>query len=272
MSVESGTNTTTCYRHPKRETGLRCTRCGQPACHECLRPAPVGSHCLACLKDGQKTMRLVDAPWQGRNAGPGSALIIALCVGVFALGFVQAGLDPRFALVGAKVADGELYRLVTSMFLHAGGIHLAMNMLAVWIFGLEVERREGTARLLAIFLVTGIVGGAAAFLFHPPFTQVVGASGGIFGLFGVALVRTMRAGQPAQQLIGLLLINLFIGIAVPGISLAAHGGGLVAGIAYASAATLPRRFRPAWVSAAVLVALLAASAVVVTSLDPGLFS
>lgn len=271
MTVDSGTNTATCYRHPKRETGLHCTRCGRSACHECLRPAPVGSHCLDCLKDGQRTMRLADAPWQGRNAGPGSTLIIAVAVAVFALQFVQ-DLDPRFALVGAKVADGELYRLVTSMFLHFGVVHLAMNMLAVWIFGLEVERREGSVRTVAIFLVSGIVGGGAAYLFHPAFTQVAGASGGVFGLFGVALVRTLRARQPAQQLIGLLLINLFIGIAVPGISLAAHAGGLAAGMLYAGASTLHRRFRPAWVSAAVLVALLAATAWVVTSLQPGLLS
>jgi membrane associated rhomboid family serine protease len=277
MTVDSepagGTTTgATCYRHPQRETGLRCTRCGQPACYECLRPAPVGSHCLQCLKDGQKTMRLVDAPWQGRGAGgPGLALIIAVCVGVFGLQFFQ-DLDPRFAMIGAKVADGEVYRLVTSMFLHFGVFHLLMNMLAVWIFGQEVERREGSVRTVAVFLVTGIVGGAAAYLFHPPFAQVAGASGGVFGLFGVALVRTIKAGQPAQQLWGLLLINLFIGIAVPGISLAAHGGGLAAGVLNAGASTLPRRARPALLSAAVLVALVAASAWVVTSLDPGLLS
>jgi membrane associated rhomboid family serine protease len=271
MTAEPGTDTTTCYRHPKRETGLHCTRCGQAACHECLRPAPVGSHCLDCLKDGQKSMRLVDAPWQGRNVGPGVALIVAVCVGVFALQFVQ-DLPPRFAMIGAKVADGETYRLVTSMFLHFGVFHLVMNLLAVWIFGLEVERREGSVRTVAVFLVTGIVGGATAFLFHSPFAEVAGASGGLFGLFGVALVRTMKAGQPAQQLWGLLLINLFIGIAVPGISLAAHVGGLVAGVAYAGASTLPRRYRPTWASAAVLVALLALSWWIVTALDPGQFA
>ena len=102
MTVDADPGTTTCYRHPKRETGLHCTRCGRRACHECLRPAPVGSHCLECLKDGQKTMRLMDLPWQGRNAGPGVALIVTACVAVFALQFVQ-DLPPRYALIPAKV-------------------------------------------------------------------------------------------------------------------------------------------------------------------------
>ena len=276
MAAEPGTDAPTattpnCYRHPKRETGLRCTRCGQPACHECLRPAPVGSHCLQCLKDGQKSMRLVDAPWQGRNGGPGVALIVTACIAGFLVQFSQP-LEPRYAMVGALVAGGETYRLVTSMFLHFGVMHLGMNMLATWVFGLEVERREGSIRTVAVFLVTGLVGGAAAYLFHPPFAQVAGASGGVFGLLGVALVRTVRAGQSPQQLVGLLVVNLFIGIVVPNISLAAHGGGFVAGVVYAAASTLPRRARPAWVSAVVLVALVGASAYVVTQLDPGLVS
>jgi membrane associated rhomboid family serine protease len=272
MSVGQDQGPTKCYRHPKRETGLRCTRCERPACYECLRPAPVGSHCLDCLKDGQKSMRLMDAPWQGRNAGPGVALIVTACVAAFVLQYAAADVEANFALVGAEVARGETYRLVTSLFLHFGVVHLAMNMLAVWIFGLEVERREGSVRTVAVFLVAGLVGGATAYLFHPPFAQVAGASGGVFGLLGVALVRTIRSGQSAQSLIGLLIINLFIGIAVPGISLAAHGGGFVAGAAYALASTLPARWRPAWVSAAVLLVLLGATAFVVTSLDPGLLS
>jgi membrane associated rhomboid family serine protease len=272
----------TCYRHKKRETGLRCTRCERPACYECLRPAPVGSHCLDCLKEGQKTMRPMAAPWQ-RDAGPGVALIVTLCVAVFALQYLQGlsnvalpswlhDLEGRFSLVGARVADGEWYRLVTSLFLHYGIFHLLMNMLAVWIYGLDVERREGPVRVVAIFVVTGLVGGATAFLFHPALTQVAGASGGVFGLLGVALVRTIRSGQSAQPLIVLLVINLFIGVTVPNISVAAHVGGFVAGLAYAAASTLPRRFHPQWVSAAVLVALVGLTAAVVTGLDPALLA
>ena len=269
MTVEQTQRT--CYRHPQRETGLRCTRCERSACHECLRPAPVGSHCLECLADGQRSMRLVDAPWQGRATGFGAPLVIAVCVGVFVLQNVQ-DLEPRFAMVGALVADGEVYRLLTSMFLHFGVMHLAMNMLATWVFGIEVERQEGPVRTVLAFLATGLVGGAAAFLFHPPFAQVAGASGGVFGLLGIALVQTLRARRSAQSLIGILVINLFVGIAVPGISLAAHVGGFVAGAAYAAASTLPRTARPRLVSAVVLVALVALAAFVVTSMDPGRFA
>jgi membrane associated rhomboid family serine protease len=266
MTVERATQT--CYRHADRETGLRCTRCERPACHECLRPAPVGSHCLECLKDGQKAMRLVDAPWQGSRGGPGIALIVTACVAVFFLQVV-GNLEPRYAMIGALVAEGETYRLLTSMFLHYGLLHLAMNMLATWIFGLEVEAQEGSVRTVAAFLVTGLVGGAAAYLFHSPFAQVAGASGGVFGLFGVALVLTVRARRPVQSLVGLLVINLFIGIAVPNISLAAHAGGFAAGVIYGAAASAPTRVRTllSWLA---LAALLAGAAYVVTNLEPGL--
>lgn len=280
MSVEHETRT--CYRHKARETGLRCTRCERPACYECLRPAPVGSHCLDCIKEGRKSTRPMAASWP-RSAGTGVALIITLCVATFALQSLQdlqaldtpswlKDIEGRFSMVGGLVADGEWYRLVTSLFLHFGVFHLLMNMLAVWIFGLEVERREGPLRVVAIFVVTGILGGATAFLFHPASIQVAGASGGVFGLLGVALVRTVRSGQSAQPIVALLLINLFIGITVPDISIAAHAGGFVAGVAYAAASTFPRRYRPRWASAAVLVALLALSAAVVVGLDPGLVS
>lgn len=264
MTVERSTQT--CYRHADRETGLRCTRCERPACHECLRPAPVGSHCLECLKDGQKSMRLVDAPWQRSRGGPGIALVVTACVAGFFLQLL-GDLEPRYAMVGALVAGGETYRLLTSMFLHFGLLHLSMNMLATWIFGLEVEAEEGPVRTVAAFLATGVVGGAAAYLFHPPFAQVAGASGGVFGLLGVALVLTIRAGRPVQSLVGLLVINLFIGIAVPNISLAAHAGGFVAGALYGAAAGAPARVRSVlcWL---VLAVLVAGAGFVVTTLEP----
>ena len=259
----------TCYRHPDRETGLRCTRCGRPACHECLRPAPVGSHCLTCLKDGQRVMA---APWRPSNrAGRGVALVVTACVAVFVLQFLQP-LEARYSMVGALVAEGETFRLLTSMFLHFGVMHLAMNMLAIWIYGQEVERVEGAVRTIVVFLVTGLVGGAAAFLWHPPFAHVAGASGGVFGLLGVALVHTVRSGRSPQPLLVLLGLNLVIGIAVPGISLAAHAGGLVAGVAYAAASTLPRRAQPRVVSLVVLAALVAAVAFTVGTGDPGSMS
>lgn len=264
---------TTCYRHPERETGLRCTRCERAACHECLRPAPVGSHCLECLREGQQSMRLVDAPWQaGGRAGPGASLVIAACVAAFLAQLVLPDVESRFTMVGDLVAGREPYRLVTSMFLHFGVMHLAMNMLAIWIYGLEVERSEGSLRTVGAFLATGVVGGAAAFVWHPPFASVAGASGGVFGLLGIALLLTRRAGRPVQPLLGLLAVNLVIGLVVPNISLAAHAGGFVAGIAYGAVTTLPHRLRPALLSVVVLLALAAGAGVVVTSLEPGLLS
>lgn len=216
-------------------------------------------------------MRVVEAPWQGGRVGPGIAAVIVACVGAFLLQ-LTGNLEARYSMIGALVAAGETYRLLTSMFLHFGLMHLAMNMLATWIFGLEVEREEGPVRAVAAFLVTGLVGGAAAYLFHPPFAQVAGASGGVFGLLGVALILTLRAGRSIQSLVGLLLINLFIGVAVPNISLAAHAGGFLAGVLYGGAASAPTAARPRILSVVVLVTMLAGAAFVVTSMEPGSFS
>jgi membrane associated rhomboid family serine protease len=217
-------------------------------------------------------MRLVDAPWHGGGgSGRGVPAIIAACVAVY-LVQVTGDIEVRYSMIGALVAGGETYRLLTSMFLHFGLMHLAMNMLATWIFGLEVERSEGAVRTVAAFLVTGLVGGATAYLFHPPFAQVAGASGGVFGLLGVALILTIRSGRSAQSFLGLLLVNLFIGVAVPNISLAAHAGGFVAGALYGAAASAPRAARPKVLSVIVLAAMLAGVAYVVTSMDPGAFA
>lgn len=136
------------------------------------------------------------------------------------------------ALVGASIyADGDWYRLLTSMFLHASLLHLAFNMLALYWLGSIVEQALGTWRYLLLYFVSGIAGAAGALLFSSPFAVTVGASGAIFGVMGALLVLEYRAtGSFTGPALGLIAINLALSFAIPNISWGGHLGGLVGGV------------------------------------------
>jgi rhomboid protease GluP len=139
------------------------------------------------------------------------------------------------AMVPVLIAHGEWWRLVTAMFLHIGLLHLALNMLALYIFGSLIEQTFGTARFLAIYFVTGFCASAVSFAFGDPQVPAAGASGAIFGLLGAWLAYNLRrrslslARANVQSALVLIAINLVFGFAVPGIDVLAHLGGLGAG-------------------------------------------
>ena len=144
----------------------------------------------------------------------------------------------RGALVPELVARGEAWRLVSSMFLHAGFVHLALNMLSLYFLGAFVEVAFGRARFLALYLTSGLAGGLAYLYFGAFGGSVVGASGAIFGLLGGVLGYSLRRGTFSwqnpliRQLLILTVLNLYIGFSVPNISNAAHIGGLISGLAF----------------------------------------
>ncbi|MBW0103113.1 rhomboid family intramembrane serine protease [Pseudonocardia sp. KRD291] len=254
---------TACARHPDRPTRLQCTRCGRPACPDCLREASVGYHCVDCVSEATRS-----APRWRTVAGASRVgkpvmvpILIAINVAIFALTVAAAGsvsdnydseLFARTWLVPALVADGEWWRLLTAGFLHFGLLHLAFNMFAMWVIGREVETVLGRWRLLAVYLVSLLGGSAAVMLFSGAGTAVAGASGAVFGLMGALAVLLYRLKMPAGQAIGLIVINIVISLVIPGISLTAHLGGLVVGAATTAALVyLPNRQRPAVQAAAV---------------------
>jgi rhomboid protease GluP len=144
----------------------------------------------------------------------------------------------RGALVPALVAQGEVWRLVSSMFLHSGFAHLALNMLSLYFLGSFIEEAFGRGRFLALYLLSGLSGGLA-YLYFGAFNGVaVGASGAIFGLLGGVLGYSLRRGTFSwrnpliRQLLILLALNLYLGFSIANISNTAHIGGLLGGIAF----------------------------------------
>jgi rhomboid protease GluP len=142
------------------------------------------------------------------------------------------------ALVPAAVADGRVWLLLSSMFLHSGFIHLALNMLSLYFLGSFVEQAFGKSRFLALYLSSGLAGGIAYLYFGAFDKPAVGASGAIFGLLGGVLGYSVRRGTFSwqnpliRQLLILTALNLYFGFSVPNISNTAHIGGLVGGAAF----------------------------------------
>ena len=128
-----------------------------------------------------------------------------------------------------------LYRLVTSMFLHADIFHIFFNMYALYVTGTQVERYYGKKKMLIIYFVSGIVGSLFSNVFMGPNTVSMGASGAIFGLFGALLCfaynyRAVLSDFLKGSLIPVIVINLCLGLFISGIDIFSHIGGLVAGI------------------------------------------
>jgi membrane associated rhomboid family serine protease len=269
-----------CVRHPDRPTALTCTRCGRPACPECLQSASVGAQCVDCVRAANRGVRR----WRTvAGAEPGGRpfvvlILIALNVAVFVWTVVQArsitsNFDSRLfdslALSPGEVRDGEWWRLVTSGFLHIGPIHLLFNMMALWVLGRDVETVLGRGRFLALYLISLLGGAAAVMLFYAPDESVAGASGAVFGLMGGLAVVLKRLRVPAGQVIGLIMVNVVISVLIPGISLIGHLGGLVVGAAATAALVYaPANRNQSRVQAVALGALtlLVLAVIVVTSL------
>ncbi|MFC4276350.1 rhomboid family intramembrane serine protease [Achromobacter aloeverae] len=147
--------------------------------------------------------------------------------------------------------SGEYWRLFTSMFLHVGFAHLAMNMLALWSLGLVLEPRMRWPVFLGIYLLSGLCGSLTTALWNRGELMIsCGASGAILGLFGAALayaLRDRRSGRlhfPVRNLLMSLVLTFGAGT-VFSIDNAAHAGGLVCGFLLALVALYSEKLRPA---------------------------
>jgi membrane associated rhomboid family serine protease len=228
-----------CYRHPGRESGVRCRRCERPICPDCMITAPVGFQCPSCVHQAPPVRSLRSLATRPVVT---YALIAASVVAFLPSLAAGPGAGPGgnplavdFALFGPAVAQGEWWRLITSGFLHYGLIHLAFNMIILVQLGAMLEPTLGRLRF-GLLYATALFGGSFGALLLQPGGRTAGASGAVFGLMGAAVVGMRRRGvDPMQSGIGgLLAINLVLTFVIPGISIGGHLGGLAGGAAAGS--------------------------------------
>jgi membrane associated rhomboid family serine protease len=239
-----------CVRHPDRPTGLRCVRCDRPACPDCLRDASVGYQCVDCVNEGARTVRAprTVSGARARPAGSRSLVVVPALIVVNVAAFAATAVQARSiienagsslffdgALMPMLVAAGEWWRLVTSGFLHFGNyggfgpVHLLFNMFALWVLGRDLEVALGRVWFLVVYLLSLLGGSTAIMLFGAPDDLVAGASGAVYGLFGGIAVIVFKSKLNPTPVLTLIGINIFLSVALPGISLLGHLGGLLAG-------------------------------------------
>jgi membrane associated rhomboid family serine protease len=258
-----------------------------------MNEASVGHQCPECVAEGRRTVRQARTAFGGSGAGvAGNAtrVLIGLNVAMMVLSVATGGLGSMVGgswggLLGSStpltdwgsvlgyatygpagdvalhgIAAGEWYRLVTAMFLHYGILHLALNMYALWMLGRSLEAALGPVRFVALYLLAGLGGNVAAYLFTEQNTATAGASTAVFGLFAAMFVLLRRLGQSTSQILPIIIVNVVFTFTVPSISVAGHLGGLVIGAVVAAILAYAPRAHRTLVQAAggaiVLVSLL----------------
>lgn len=248
-----------CKRHPGTQTMLRCTRCGDPICPDCMRPAAVGYQCPSCAKGSRQEIhrpaqQIGPAPGRGLTLTNVLLLILVAMYGleVFVGGtaslvsgpstsvLVRLGASVGYACTASGrligIGAGEPWRLASAVFLHGSLIHLAMNGYALWAFGNIVEQELGKARYIAIFAVGGLFASAASFVFGVPTVAGVGASGAIFAILGAFFGYAWRRRELAyyqariRNVLVLIVVNAIFAFQIRAIDWRAHVGGFVAGV------------------------------------------
>jgi len=264
-----------CPRHLDRVSYVRCQRCGRPTCPECQQPAAVGIQCVDCVREGQKSMRMPRTQFGAKVTQDGRPVvtltIIVICVAVWLLQEASPQVTVKLAFV-PMLGASEPWRFLTAAFAHSPGqlLHILFNMYALWILGQYLEPMLGRIRFAALYLVSAL-GGSVGFLLlaSPPasvagvpnnswMTQMVGASGAVFGLFGALIVLNRHLGRSSAPMFAVLAINAVLGFVVPGIAWQAHLGGFLTGVAVAAVitATAPQNRRRLQLPALVAVLIL----------------
>ena len=172
-----------------------------------------------------------------------SYILIAINIIVFALMYlIGNGSEDSQTLInfganmGALTKNGEYFRLISCAFLHIGVIHLICNMYSIYAIGPTVEYFYGKLKFIFIYFYSAIIASLFVLIFQGDGVVTAGASGAIFGLMGALLYfgysyRGYMGNRIISSVVSVILLNLFIGFTTPGISNAAHIGGLIGGLA-----------------------------------------
>lgn len=173
-------------------------------------------------------------------------IIIAICVVMYLVTVLMGLNNMNLLLLGANnielLKHGQIYRLITYGFLHGSIVHLISNMYCLYVIGSQVENNLEKKRFLTIYFVSMITGGLLSALFNDGIS--IGASGAIFGFLGAILYfglhfRLYLSEALRTRIIPVIVLNLIIGFAVPGIDVACHIGGLIGGFLSAMVVGIP---------------------------------
>lgn len=234
-----------CYRHPDRVSWVLCSRCGRTVCGECQQQAPVGVRCPECVRELAEEQRALQRETRIAHGGPRTAAGRGVRRWLAQPAPVTTAIAAVTVLVGVlQVLPGDLssqlmyffgfsliepWRFVTYALVHASVLHLAFNMLVLWMVGPSIEQRIGRLPFLASYVVAA-AGAAVAVAWFTPMSAVVGASGAIYALFGMAIGMQRMLGRVQPALLIVVGINLAITFAFANISWPAHVGGLAIGL------------------------------------------
>jgi membrane associated rhomboid family serine protease len=259
LTQEPTLNQSVCYRHPDRPTGLGCSNCGRPICPACTVSGTVGQFCPECAaaRGRQRIIRARPQSGRLREVAPITFAIIAVTVVAYLPRWLSRPLSDQISNLLAQdnslVAAGEWWRIFTPILVHGPPFHIFFNMWALYQLGPGVEQRLGAPSYLSLYLACAGIGGAFAYYLGGSLDVLVGASGAIFGLFGIWFHAAVRARETAwgRALLGNLGLVLLLNAALPliyrQISWQGHLGGFLGGLLIAQAwARLPdRSWRPA---------------------------
>ena len=223
---------TFCKEHPSSETNVRCSRCEDFICTNCMVPASIGYQCPSCASDSTLVIKGINRnlfiPSQ-KNTQVTKFLSISLILIFVSQELSGPFLVKNLALFAPLVTNGEWWRLITAGFLHGSIIHLLFNVYILWVLGSQLENIVGKAKFIIIYFGSLLGGSIASYLFSPFGSYSIGASGAIFGLMGAMLVVGRKRNLDISQITTLVVINVVIGFVLSGIDWRAHLGGLAAG-------------------------------------------
>jgi membrane associated rhomboid family serine protease len=227
-----------------------------------MNEASVGHQCPECVAEGRRTQRPARTAFGGSaagRAGTATKALIVVNVAVMIASIVTGGstaiagggwggllggstpLTVWGAVLGSAyygpagevamhgIAHGEWYRLFTAMFLHYGVLHLLMNMYALWFLGRDIERVLGPLRFVGLYLLAGLGGNVAAYVFSEANSMTAGASTAVFGLMAAIFVLLKRLNLSVAPILPVIVINVVFTLVISNLSVAGHFGGLVVG-------------------------------------------
>lgn len=228
-----GQSPTVCVNHPNRVSYAQCGRCNRTVCGECQVALDVGMVCPDCYRELKSGSSKAKGSFLARHWHITYTLIL---INVVVYGLQQ--LIPNEWVVRhgniwwPYVQHGEYYRIISYGFLHMQNdpMHLVWNMIYLFIFGVSLERMMGRWKFLFVYMAATVGAGCSVYLFTY-YRGAVGASGGVYGLYGAFFVLLLLRKQKdtARLFILLMGIDVVQSLFHPNISHAGHFGGLVSG-------------------------------------------